>query len=156
MTCKLGIRLKRTERTWPLIPLCASISSLIRDLECLYWAAAPAACASGDVTLWHLTSPCPLGISAPQEGVRRTTQSQALRVLAGTWNVNETRPSSESLHAWLGGARMGAADVVVIALQEMEMGGSSVAMDAAYAYLYKAMLVGRLTQQVAVSDSNRL
>jgi hypothetical protein len=37
-------------------------------------------------------------------------------VLAGTWNVNETRPSSAGLEAWLG-QRADAADLVLVGLQ---------------------------------------
>ncbi len=38
------------------------------------------------------------------------------QVLAGTWNVNETRPSSAGLEAWLG-QRADAADLVLVGLQ---------------------------------------
>lgn len=56
------------------------------------------------------------------------TQKKTISMLCGTWNVNETRPASESLIKWLGGGRRsGVADIVVIGLQEIEMGTSSVA-----------------------------
>ncbi len=44
-----------------------------------------------------------------------------LHIMAGTWNVNETRPSSASIKTWLRGCS--AADVLCIGLQ-VSVGGA--------------------------------
>jgi hypothetical protein len=68
--------------------------------------------------------------------VRKTLRPQKLHVLCATWNVNERRPSEESLRAWLG-ERSQKAHAVCVALQEMEMGTSSVVKDGLYSVVYK-------------------
>lgn len=51
-------------------------------------------------------------------------------MLAGTWNVNQSRPPRSCLQQWVG-VNSGTADVVVVGLQEVEMGTGSVATDLA-------------------------
>lgn len=58
-----------------------------------------------------------------------------------TWNVNEQRPDPESkLFKWVSHATV-RASIAVVALQEIEMGGSSVAMAAAKDVLNKSAQV---------------
>lgn len=66
---------------------------------------------------------------------------QSLEMLCLTWNVNEQRPDpSSSLFQWV--ADLSAkASLVVVALQEIEMGGSSVAIAAAKDVLNKSAQV---------------
>lgn len=64
-------------------------------------------------------------MSRLQQVVKRRTVS----ILAGTWNVNEQQPSQYSLHSWLGNKAKGA-ELVIVGLQEIEMGTGSVAQAA--------------------------
>lgn len=66
---------------------------------------------------------------------------QSLEMLCLTWNVNEQRPDpSSSLFQWV--ADLGAkASIVTVALQEIEMGGGSVAIAAAKDVLNKSAQV---------------
>ncbi|KAG2453429.1 hypothetical protein HYH02_001652 [Chlamydomonas schloesseri] len=93
----------------------------------------------GSVRAWPGMLPDEATLVHWRDGLEPCLTRHQLCVLAGTWNVNETRPALSSLAAWL---RAGAvnAHVVAIALQEVEMGTSSVAMDAARNLLYKTML----------------
>ena len=65
-------------------------------------------------------------------------QRRSIRVLVGTWNVAEGKPSRASLRLWLG-RRSAGASVVAVALQEVEMGTGSVAAAA----LFASGVVGR-------------
>ena len=61
-------------------------------------------------------------------------------MLCLTWNVNEQRPEGSPLFNWI--ADLSAqASIAVIALQEIEMGGSSVAVAAAKDILNKSAQV---------------
>ncbi|XP_057962460.1 type II inositol polyphosphate 5-phosphatase 15 isoform X2 [Malania oleifera] len=53
-----------------------------------------------------------------------------LKILTGTWNVAQGRASHESLGSWLGSAASDV-DIVVVGLQEVEMGAGFLAMSAA-------------------------
>jgi len=61
--------------------------------------------------------------------LQRLIQRRTLTILAGTWNVNEKQPSQASLNTWLGN-RAKRADMVMVGLQEIEMGSGSVAQAA--------------------------
>ncbi|KAG1665296.1 hypothetical protein FOA52_015873 [Chlamydomonas sp. UWO 241] len=113
-------------------------------------------CPAGRLRGWPLT-PAPADspfVSAWQDLCSATMRKQQVRMLTGTWNVNETRPPREAIATWLtcsGAADMvvlglqehisvfltevfacsGTADVVALGLQEVEMGTSSVATDLA-------------------------
>lgn len=65
-------------------------------------------------------------------------ERRSIRVLVGTWNVAEGKPSRASLRLWLG-QRSAGASVVAVALQEVEMGTGSVAAAA----LFASGVVGR-------------
>ncbi|KAK9091437.1 hypothetical protein Sjap_024614 [Stephania japonica] len=87
----------------------------------------------GGIRGWSITSPGPL------DNILRTELSskahvyakqENLKVLVGTWNVGQEKASHDSLIVWLGSV---ASDVgiVVVGLQEVEMGAGFLAMSAA-------------------------
>ena len=66
-----------------------------------------------------------------------------LEMLCLTWNVNEQRPEGSALFNWI--ADLSAhASIAVVALQEIEMGGGSVAIAAAKDVLNKSAQVGSI------------
>jgi hypothetical protein len=81
----------------------------------------------------HMAHMCP---PVPAQ-VRGTLQQQKLKVLCGTWNVNEQRPADRSLREWLTDRGAKEAQVVCVALQEMEMGTGSVVKDGLYSYVMR-------------------
>jgi hypothetical protein len=58
------------------------------------------------------------------------TRIENLKILTGTWNVAQGKASQDSLVSWLGSAA-GDAAIVVVGLQEVEMGAGVLAMSAA-------------------------
>lgn len=58
------------------------------------------------------------------------TQRRRVRVFGGTWNVGEEKPLEGSVRMWLSDAAR-EAHVVVVGLQEMEMGAGAIALAAA-------------------------
>lgn len=87
----------------------------------------------GGIRGWNITSPSPL------DGILRSelsgkeflyTRLENVKILTGTWNVGQGRASHDSLMSWLGSA---ASDIgiVVVGLQEVEMGAGFLAMSAA-------------------------
>lgn len=63
-----------------------------------------------------------------------------LEMLCLTWNVNEQRPEGSPLFNWIADLS-GKASIAVVALQEIEMGSSSVAIAAAKDVLNKSAQV---------------
>ena len=63
-----------------------------------------------------------------------------LEMLCLTWNVNEQRPDGSPLFNWIADLG-GRASIAVVALQEIEMGGGSVAIAAAKDVLNKSAQV---------------
>ncbi|KAG1363409.1 Type I inositol polyphosphate 5-phosphatase 12 [Cocos nucifera] len=87
----------------------------------------------GGIRGWHLTSPGPLDDILRMELANKElsyTRYEKLKILAGTWNVGQERASHESLISWLGGAAS-EVGLVVVGLQEVEMGAGFLAMAAA-------------------------
>ncbi|KAA8538834.1 hypothetical protein F0562_025526 [Nyssa sinensis] len=87
----------------------------------------------GGIRGWIVTSPGSLDSILCSELAGKEfvyTRTESLKILAGTWNVGQGRASHDSLISWLGSA---AADVgiVVVGLQEVEMGAGFLAMSAA-------------------------
>ncbi|KAJ4702823.1 Type II inositol polyphosphate 5-phosphatase [Melia azedarach] len=87
----------------------------------------------GGIRGWNVTSPGPLDSILCSELAGKEfvyTRIENLKILAGTWNVGQGRASHNSLISWLGSA---ASDVgiVVVGLQEVEMGAGVLAMSAA-------------------------
>ncbi|GAB2218462.1 hypothetical protein Droror1_Dr00001686 [Drosera rotundifolia] len=58
------------------------------------------------------------------------TRLESLKILAGTWNVGEGKASVDSLIYWVGSAASDV-DLIVVGLQELEMGAGALAMSAA-------------------------
>lgn len=87
----------------------------------------------GGIRGWSITSPGPIDnlIRAELSGKEFLyTRLENLKILAGTWNVAQGRASNDSLISWLGCAASDT-DVVVVGLQELEMGAGVLAMSAA-------------------------
>lgn len=87
----------------------------------------------GGIRGWSIASPGPLdGMLRSELAARESicTRRDNFKILIGTWNVGQGRASPEGLKAWLGSA---ATDVgiVVVGLQEVEMGAGFLAMSAA-------------------------
>ncbi|GFR43882.1 hypothetical protein Agub_g5011, partial [Astrephomene gubernaculifera] len=94
---------------------------------------------NGSVRAWPAVPPGEAELLAWRDGLLPSLRRQPLVVLAATWNVNETRPAPQSLRTWLTPRAVGA-EIVCVALQEVEMGTSSVARDAAITLISKSML----------------
>ncbi|KAJ4914520.1 hypothetical protein Rs2_00070 [Raphanus sativus] len=87
----------------------------------------------GGVRGWYVTSP------GPMDNIIRTELSQKessyarqdnVRILIGTWNVGQGRASHNALMSWLGSVTSDVG-IVVVGLQEVEMGAGFLAMSAA-------------------------
>eukprot|EP00798_Chlamydomonas_sp_ICE-L_P024022 gene24022-9597_t len=119
-------------RTWPaaLFPIISltAVGSVVYSLS-----------KDGSVKGWPLTQPSEEHAIMWTDGLQKSLHRHDLRVVAGTWNVNCSRPSLHSLQTWLG-ARCQEADIVVVGLQEVEMGTGSVAQNAAIRVLYSSLL----------------
>ncbi|CAL0299971.1 unnamed protein product [Lupinus luteus] len=87
----------------------------------------------GGIRGWNITSPGPLdNILRSELGGKEFVYSKIenIKILTGTWNVGQGKASQDSLMTWLGSV---ASDVglVVVGLQEVEMGAGFLAMSAA-------------------------
>ncbi|KAI3922853.1 hypothetical protein MKW98_006984 [Papaver atlanticum] len=87
----------------------------------------------GGIRGWSITSPSPFDKILRSELASKEThykKLENLKILAGTWNVGQERASHDSLLAWLGSAAS-EVGIVVVGLQEVEMGAGFLAMSAA-------------------------
>ncbi|KDP32488.1 hypothetical protein JCGZ_13413 [Jatropha curcas] len=87
----------------------------------------------GGIRGWSIMSPGPLDNILRSELAGKEflyTKIENLKILAGTWNVAQGRASHDSLVSWLGSAA-GDVGIVVVGLQEVEMGAGVLAMSAA-------------------------
>ncbi|KAK1400566.1 type II inositol polyphosphate 5-phosphatase 15 [Heracleum sosnowskyi] len=87
----------------------------------------------GGIRGWRITSPGPLdNVLRKELGDKEFlyTKLENVKILSGTWNVGQERATHDSLISWLGSAATGA-DIVVVGLQEVEMGAGFLAMSAA-------------------------
>ena len=87
----------------------------------------------GGIRGWSITSPGPLDSILSSELSGRDflyTRTENLKILAGTWNVGQGRAAYDSLISWIGSASVDS-DIVVLGLQEVEMGAGFLAMSAA-------------------------
>ncbi|XP_073223082.1 type II inositol polyphosphate 5-phosphatase 15 [Cicer arietinum] len=87
----------------------------------------------GGIRGWNITSPGPLDSILHSELSGKEflyTKIENIKILSGTWNVGQGKASQDSLTSWLGSV---ASDVglVVVGLQEVEMGAGFLAMSAA-------------------------
>ncbi|KAH6804848.1 Endonuclease/exonuclease/phosphatase family protein [Perilla frutescens var. frutescens] len=87
----------------------------------------------GGIRGWSISSPGPLDniFRAELSGKEFLyTRLENVKILAGTWNVAQGRASPDSLISWIGSAAADV-DIVVVGLQEVEMGAGFLAMSAA-------------------------
>lgn len=87
----------------------------------------------GGIRGWNVTSPGPIDNVLRAELAGKEflySRIENLKILAGTWNVGEGRASTDSIISWLGCAATGV-EIVVVGLQEVEMGAGVLAMSAA-------------------------
>ncbi|KAK4436078.1 Type II inositol polyphosphate 5-phosphatase 15 [Sesamum alatum] len=87
----------------------------------------------GGIRGWSITSPGPLDNIFRSELAGKEflyTRLENLKILAGTWNVGQGRAAPDSLISWLGSAAADI-DIIVVGLQEVEMGAGFLAVSAA-------------------------
>lgn len=87
----------------------------------------------GGIRGWHMSSPGPLDSVFQSELSRINnlyTRVENFGMLVGSWNVGQERANTDSLISWLGNAAP-QVGLVVVGLQEMEMGAGFLAMAAA-------------------------
>ncbi|XP_030472272.2 type II inositol polyphosphate 5-phosphatase 15-like [Syzygium oleosum] len=87
----------------------------------------------GGVRGWSITSPGPIDSILRSELAGKEflyARIENIKILAGTWNVGQERASRDSLISWLGFAASDA-NIVVVGLQEVEMGAGFLAVSAA-------------------------
>ncbi|KAK6144920.1 hypothetical protein DH2020_021740 [Rehmannia glutinosa] len=87
----------------------------------------------GGIRGWSITSPGPLDNIFRAELAGKEflyTRLENLKILAGTWSVGEGRAAPDSLISWLGSAAADI-DIIVVGLQEVEMGAGFLAVSAA-------------------------
>lgn len=87
----------------------------------------------GGIRGWYMTSPGPVDSILRFELNNKEdlyTKIEKFKILAGTWNVGQERASRESLIMWLATAAS-EVSVVVVGLQEVEMGAGFLAVSAA-------------------------
>ncbi|XP_019195793.1 PREDICTED: type I inositol polyphosphate 5-phosphatase 12-like [Ipomoea nil] len=87
----------------------------------------------GGIRGWSIASPGPTdSIVRPALAEKEDTYTtlEHIRILIGTWNVGQGKASQEALMSWLGSTVSDVA-IVVVGLQEVEMGAGFLAMSAA-------------------------
>ncbi|KAH6809309.1 Endonuclease/exonuclease/phosphatase family protein [Perilla frutescens var. frutescens] len=87
----------------------------------------------GGIRAWNISSPAAIDNTLRQELCERAdmyTKREKVSILVGSWNVGQGRASQTALKAWLGSA-VSDIDIVVVGLQEVEMGAGFLAMSAA-------------------------
>ncbi|KAH7833519.1 hypothetical protein Vadar_007128 [Vaccinium darrowii] len=87
----------------------------------------------GGIRGWNISSPGPLDniIRTDLAGKELSyTRQENVKLLVGTWNVGQGRASHDALMAWLGSS-VADVGIVVVGLQEVEMGAGFLAMSAA-------------------------
>ncbi|XP_042437362.1 type II inositol polyphosphate 5-phosphatase 15-like isoform X1 [Zingiber officinale] len=87
----------------------------------------------GGIRGWHMSSPGPLDSVFQSELSRINslyTRVENFGILVGSWNVGQERVNTDSLISWLGNATP-QVGLVVVGLQEVEMGAGFLAMAAA-------------------------
>lgn len=87
----------------------------------------------GGIRGWNVTSPGPLDSILCSELAAKEflyTKTENLKIFTGTWNVGQEKASHDSLISWLGSV-ISDVGIVVVGLQEVEMGAGFLAMSAA-------------------------
>lgn len=88
----------------------------------------------GGIRGWSLSSPGPIDNIVRPELAHKEAKYKRLKhvkVVTGTWNVGQEKASNDSIRAWLGIAVKEEVDLVVVGLQEVDMGAGFLAMAAA-------------------------
>ncbi|KAG2713503.1 hypothetical protein I3760_04G178300 [Carya illinoinensis] len=86
----------------------------------------------GGIRGWNITSPGPLDSILGSELSGKEflyTRMENVKMLSGTWNVGQGKASHDSLISWLGSRKD--VGIVVVGLQEVEMGAGVLALSAA-------------------------
>ena len=92
----------------------------------------------GGIRGWNLSSPGPLDSILLSELIEKDVSYKSfeyMKVLVGSWNVGQEKASYESLRAWLK-LPTPEVGVVVVGLQEVDMGAGFLAMSAAKETVY--------------------
>ncbi|KAL5721411.1 phosphoinositide 5-phosphatase [Ranunculus cassubicifolius] len=87
----------------------------------------------GGIRGWSIISPGPMDDILRSELCRKQSLymvREKLKILTGTWNVGQGRASHDALISWLGSVASGVG-IIVVGLQEVEMGAGFLAMSAA-------------------------
>ncbi|CAA0838705.1 Type I inositol 1-4-5-trisphosphate 5-phosphatase 13 [Striga hermonthica] len=87
----------------------------------------------GGIRGWNVSSPAPMDNILRVELAKKEqdyTRLENIRILVGTWNVGQGRASHDALMSWIG-STLPDVGIVVIGLQEVEMGAGFLAMSAA-------------------------
>lgn len=87
----------------------------------------------GGIRGWGVASPGPIDQVLRPELAKKEllyTTRENIKIFVGTWNVSQGKPSHESLSAWLSCA-VPDVGILVVGLQEVEMGAGFLAMSAA-------------------------
>ncbi|XP_021752016.1 type I inositol polyphosphate 5-phosphatase 13-like isoform X1 [Chenopodium quinoa] len=87
----------------------------------------------GGIRGWHLMSPGPIDNiirSALSSKELTYTRGESIKMLVGSWNVGQGKANPEALRTWLGSV-VSDVGIVVVGLQEVEMGAGFLAMSAA-------------------------
>ncbi|KAI3511418.1 hypothetical protein L1887_18571 [Cichorium endivia] len=87
----------------------------------------------GGIRGWYISSPGPLdNILRPELSKREHmyTTLETVKIMVGTWNVGQGKPCHDALVSWLG-SQASDVDILVVGLQEVDMGAGFLAMSAA-------------------------
>ncbi|KAL8204552.1 hypothetical protein R6Q57_010175 [Mikania cordata] len=87
----------------------------------------------GGIRGWYISSPGPLdNILRPELAKRENMYNtlETVKIMVGTWNVGQGKPCQEALVSWVG-SQASDVDIIVVGLQEVEMGAGFLAMSAA-------------------------
>ncbi|KAL1559239.1 phosphoinositide 5-phosphatase [Salvia divinorum] len=87
----------------------------------------------GGIRGWNMSSPATMDSTLRKELSERSdmyTRRDKVSIMVGSWNVSQGRASQTALKSWLGSA-VSDVDIVVVGLQEVEMGAGFLAMSAA-------------------------
>lgn len=87
----------------------------------------------GGIRGWYISSPGPLdNILRPELSKREHmyTTLETVRLMVGTWNVGQGKPCHDALVSWVG-SQASDVDILVVGLQEVDMGAGFLAMSAA-------------------------
>lgn len=105
----------------------------------------------GGIRGWNIASPGPLDTILRSELAAKETictRRDNFKILVGTWNVGQGRASPEGLKSWLG-SQATDVGIVVVGLQEVEMGAGFLAMSAAKETVRSSLLKTFFIQQLA-------